>query len=128
MALFGATAKADLYIYKDKSGHMVITDLPPDNVRIMEMIKDKGRTSSRTSGFRDIEMDVSQKDQPNSDTEKASLDPVHRGVKADLPVQKEQPVVLRQAAASLPVITKANSSAFKYSEQVIRVPADIERR
>lgn len=128
ITLFVATAKADLYIYKDKSGHMVITDLPPDNVKIMEMIKDKGRTSSRASGFSDIEMDVSEKDQPSSDTEKASPGPVYRGEKADLPVQKEQPVVLHQAAASPPVITKANSSAFKYSDEVIRVPADIERR
>jgi hypothetical protein len=128
MTLFSATAEADLYIYKDKSGHMVIADLPPDNVKIMEMIKDKGRTFSRPSGFRDIEMDLSENYQPNSDIEKASLSPVYRGVKADLPAQKEQPVVLHQTAAPPPVITKANSAAFKYSEQVIHVPADIERR
>jgi hypothetical protein len=128
MTLFSATAEADLYIYKDKSGHMVIADLPPDNVKIMEMIKDKGRTFSRPSGFRDIEMDLSENYQPNSDIEKASLSPVYRGVKADLPAQKEQPVVLRQTASPPPVITKANSAAFKYSEQVIQVPADIERR
>lgn len=131
VVLFSANAEADLYIYKDKSGHMVITDLPPENVEIMEMIKDKGRISSRSSGFRDIkdiEMDLTKKYQRNSDIEKASLSPAYRGVKADVPARKEQPVVLRQTAAAPPVITKANSSAFKYSEEVIQVPADIERR
>lgn len=129
--LFGATAEADLYIYKDKSGNMVITDSPPDNAEIMEMIKDKGGTSSRSSGFRDIrdiKMDLTEKNKPNSDIEKASLSPAYRGVKADLPAKKEQTVVLRQTAAKPPVITKANTAAFKYSDEVIKVPMDIERR
>lgn len=126
--LFDATAEADLYIYKDKSGRMVITDSPPDNAEIMEMIKDKVGTSSRSSGFRDIKTDLTEKYQPNSDIEKASLSPAYRGVKADLPAKKEQTVVLRQTAAKPPVIIKANSAAFKYSDEVIKVPMDIERR
>ena len=111
--LFSATAEAEIYIYKDKGGNMVITDSPPDNVEIIEIIKDKGGTSSRSSGFRDIEMDLTEK---------------YRGVKADLPAQKEQTVVLRQTAVKPPVITKANSTAFKYSDEVIQVPIDIEGR
>ncbi len=74
--LFSATAEAEIYIYKDKSGNMVITDSPPDNVGKMEIIKDKGGTSSRSSGFRDIEMDLTAKYRPKSDIEKASLSTV----------------------------------------------------
>jgi S1-C subfamily serine protease len=74
--LFRATAEAEIYIYKDKSGNMVITDSPPDNVGKMEIIKDKGGTSSRASGFRDIEMDLTEKYRPKSDIEKASLSTV----------------------------------------------------
>jgi hypothetical protein len=139
--LFSATAAADIYIYKDKGGHMVITDSPPDNVEEMEIIKDKSGTSSRSAGFRDIEMDLTVKYRPKSDTEKASLGTVTvktsvrrgsgsklRGVKADLPAPKEQTVVLRQTAANPPVIIQANSTAYKYSDEVIQVPADIEGR
>jgi len=74
--LFRATAEAEIYIYKDKSGNMVITDSPPDNVGKMEIIKDKGGTSSRSSGFRDIEMDLTEKYRPKSEIEKASLSTV----------------------------------------------------
>jgi len=74
--LFRATAEADLYIYKDKSGNMVITDSPPNNVGEMEVIKEKGGTSSRSSGFRDIEMELTKKYRPKSDIEKASLSTV----------------------------------------------------
>lgn len=74
--LFRATAEAEIYIYKDKSGNMVITDSPQDNVGKMEIIKDKSGTSSRSSGFRDIEMDLTEKYRPKSDIEKASLSTV----------------------------------------------------
>jgi len=74
--LFGATAEAEIYIYKDKSGNMVMTDTPPDNVGKMEVIKDKGGTSSRSSSFRDIEMDLTEKYRPKGDIEKASLSTV----------------------------------------------------
>ncbi|MBU1713626.1 MAG: trypsin-like peptidase domain-containing protein [Proteobacteria bacterium] len=75
--LFRATAEAEIYIYKDKNGNMVITDSPPpDNVGKMEIIKDKGGTSSKPSGFRDIEMDLTDKYRPKSDIEKASLSTV----------------------------------------------------
>lgn len=126
--LFSATAEADLYIYKDKSGNMVITDSPPDNVEIMEMIKDKGRRSSGSSRDRDIEMNLAEKYRQKSDSEKASPSAVYRGVKADLPAQKEQTAVLHQTGVKPPVITKANNAAFKYSDEVIQVPIDIEGR
>ncbi len=76
VVLFRAMAEAELYIYKDKSGNMVITDSPPDNVGKMEVIKDKGGTSSRSSVFRDIEMELTDKYRPKSDIEKASLSTV----------------------------------------------------
>ncbi len=76
LILFRATAEAEIYIYKDKSGNMVITDSPPDNVEKMEIIKDKSVQSSRSSGFRDIEMDLTEKYRPKSDIEKASLSTV----------------------------------------------------
>lgn len=74
--LFSATAEAEIYIYKDKSGNMVITDIPPQNVEKMEVIKGKDGTPSRSSGFRDIEMDLKAKYRPKSDIEKASLSTV----------------------------------------------------
>jgi serine protease Do len=76
VTLFSATAEAEMYIYKDKSGNMVITDSPPDNVGKVEIIKDKGGRSSRSSGFRDIEKDLTEKYRPKSDIEKASLSTV----------------------------------------------------
>jgi S1-C subfamily serine protease len=74
--LFGVTAEADIYIYKDKNGNMVITDTPSENVEKVEIIKNKGGTSSRSSGFRDIQMDLTEKYRPKSDIEKASLSTV----------------------------------------------------
>ncbi len=76
LILFRATAEAEIYIYKDKSGKMVITDSPPENVGKMEIIKDKGGASSKSSGFRDIEMNLTEKYRPKSDIEKASLSTV----------------------------------------------------
>jgi serine protease Do len=76
LAFVEGMAQAEIYIYKDKSGNMVITDSPPDNVGKMEIIKDKGGTSSRSSGFRDIEKDLTEKYRPKSDIEKASLSTV----------------------------------------------------
>ncbi|MFH1410537.1 MAG: trypsin-like peptidase domain-containing protein [Patescibacteria group bacterium] len=70
------TAEAEIYIYKNKSGNMVITDTPPENVEKMEIIKDSGRTSSRSSGFRDIAMDLTEKYRPKDNIEKASLSTV----------------------------------------------------
>jgi serine protease Do len=74
--LFSATAEAEIYIHKDKSGKMVITDAPPVNVENMEIIETKDRRSSRSSGFRDIEKDLTEKYRPKSDIEKASLSTV----------------------------------------------------
>ena len=69
-------AEADIYQYKDKSGHWVLTDSPPGDVENMEIIKNKDGRSSRSSGFRDIEKDLTQKYRPKSDIEKASLSTV----------------------------------------------------
>jgi len=75
--LFGeGKAEADIYQYKDKSGNWVLTDSPPGNVENMEIIKNKDRRSSRSSGFRDIEKDLTEKYRPKSDIEKASLSTV----------------------------------------------------
>ncbi|MBU0575886.1 MAG: DUF4124 domain-containing protein, partial [Proteobacteria bacterium] len=57
-------AAADIYQYKDKNGHWVLTDSPPDNVEKMEIRKDKDARSSRSSGFRDIEKDLTEKYRP----------------------------------------------------------------
>jgi serine protease Do len=73
---FNATAEADIYIYKDKNGNSVITDSPPDKVEKLEIIKDKGGVSLKSSGFRDIEVDLTEKYRPKSDIEKASLSTV----------------------------------------------------
>jgi len=69
-------AEADIYTYKDKNGHWVLTDSPPGNVENMEIIKDKDGRFSRSSGFRDIEKDLTEKYRPKSDIEKASLSTV----------------------------------------------------
>jgi S1-C subfamily serine protease len=75
--LFGeGKAEADIYQYKDKSGNWVLTDSPPGNVENMEIIKNKDGRSSRSSGFRDIEKDLTVKYMPKSDIEKASLSTV----------------------------------------------------
>jgi serine protease Do len=75
--LFGeGKAEADIYQYKDKSGNWVLTDSPPGNVENMEIIKNKDRRSSRSSGFRDIEKDLTEKYRPKTDIEKASLSTV----------------------------------------------------
>lgn len=169
VVLFGATAEADMYIYKDKKGHMVITDSPPDNVGKMEIIKDGGGMSSRPAGFRDIETDVTAKYRTKSNTERDSLGTVtvkssisqgsgffinENGYiltnthvprldetemkkrekdigRADQKREHDRAAVTmeeRQSAVKPPVIAKAKSAAFKYSDNVIQVPADIERR
>ena len=69
-------AEADIYTYKDKNGNWVLTDSPPGNVENMEIIKNKDGRSSRSSGFRDIEKDLTEKYRPKSDIEKASLSTV----------------------------------------------------
>jgi serine protease Do len=75
--LFGeGKAEAGIYGYKDKNGNWVLTDSPPDNVENMEIIKSKDRRSSRSSGFRDIEKDLTEKYRPKSEIEKASLSTV----------------------------------------------------
>jgi len=55
------------------------------------------------------------------------------GLKTDetlsvLPAQKKQVVTRRQTAIKIPVITTENKASFKYSDEVIQVPPDIERR
>ncbi len=70
-------AEAGIYQYKDKSGHWVLTDSPPpDNIENMEIIEGKDRRSSSSSGFRDIEKDLTERYRPKSDIEKASLSTV----------------------------------------------------
>jgi S1-C subfamily serine protease len=69
-------AEADIYTYKDKNGNWVLTDSPPGNVENVEIIKDKDGRFSRSSGFRDIEKDLTEKYRPKSDIEKASLSTV----------------------------------------------------
>jgi serine protease Do len=75
--MFG-TGKADagIYGYKDKNGNWVLTDSPPDNAGNMEIIEYKDGKSSRSSGFRDIERDLTEKYRPKSEIEKASLSTV----------------------------------------------------
>ncbi len=69
-------AEADFYKYKDKKGNWVFTDSPPGNVENMQIIEDQNRRSSRSSGFKDIEKDLTDKYRPKSDLEKASLSTV----------------------------------------------------
>ena len=69
-------AEADFYKYKDKRGNWVFTDSPPGNVQNMEIIENKDGRSSRSSGSRDIEKDLTEKYRPKSDIEKASLSTV----------------------------------------------------
>jgi hypothetical protein len=136
---FGAAADAEIYIFKDNNGRIVITDSLPDNAEKMERLNDKSGTSSSASGFRDMGADSTARHRQKSDN--ASLHtvtvrkPVRRGsgsnepgVKADMPVPKEQTGALHRATMQPPVITQANSAAFKYSDEVIRVPVDIEGR
>lgn len=74
--LTGGDSEADIYQYKDKNGSWVITDTPPDNVAETKVIRDKVRQSSRSSGFRDIERNLSEKFNPQSEIETASLSTV----------------------------------------------------
>jgi serine protease Do len=74
--LFSAAAEAEVYIYKDKSGNMVITDTPPGNVENVEVMETRDKRSSKSSGFRDIEKDLTEKYRPKSEIEKASLSTV----------------------------------------------------
>ena len=75
--LFGAgRAEADIYQYKDKNGHWVLTDSPPGHVENVEIIKNRDGRPSRSSGFRDIEGDLMEKYRPKSDIEKASISTV----------------------------------------------------
>ena len=69
-------AEAEFYKYKDKSGNWVFTDSPPGNVDNMEIIGNQDRRSSKSSGFKDIEKDLTEKYPPKSDVEKASLSTV----------------------------------------------------
>jgi serine protease Do len=65
-------AEADIFRYKDKNGNWVLTDSPPDHIENMEVIRDD-RRSSRSSGFRDIERDLTGKYRPQNEIEMASL-------------------------------------------------------
>jgi serine protease Do len=69
-------AEADIYQYKDKNGHWVLTDSPPGNIENAKIIKDKDGRSSRSSGFRDIERDLAGKYRPKSEIEMAALSTV----------------------------------------------------
>ncbi len=69
-------AEADFYKYKDKNGNWVFTDSPPGNVGNVEIIENQDQRSSKSSGFRDIEKDLTQKYRPQSEIEKASLSTV----------------------------------------------------
>jgi serine protease Do len=74
--LFSAAAEAEVYIYKDKSGNMVITDTPPGNVENVEVMETRDKRPTKSSGFRDIEKDLTEKYRPKSEIEKASLSTV----------------------------------------------------
>ncbi|MBM4313259.1 MAG: DUF4124 domain-containing protein [Deltaproteobacteria bacterium] len=137
--LFNAAADAEIYIFKDKNGRMVITDSPPNNVEKMEMFNDKSGASSSSAGFRGIGTDSTAGHRQKSDNTSLGTvtvkKPVRRGsgskdpgVKPDMPAPKEQRGMLQHTAAQPPVITRANSAAFKFSDEVIRVPVDIEGR
>jgi len=76
LAFSEGKAEADIYQYKDKNGHWVLTDSPPGNVENVKIIKDKDGRSSRSSGFRDIERDLAGKYRPKSEIEMASLSTV----------------------------------------------------
>lgn len=76
LLLSAGSSEADIYQYRDKNGNWVITDTPPDNVEDMKVIRDKERRSSRSSGFRDIERELSGKFNPQSEIETASLSTV----------------------------------------------------
>jgi serine protease Do len=66
-------AGADIYQYKDQNGNWVLTDSPPGHVENMQIIKDRDGRSSKSSGFRDIERDLTEKYRPKSEIEMASL-------------------------------------------------------
>jgi len=74
LVLAEGEAEADIYQYKDKDGNWVLTDTPPADVEKIEIIKD--RRSSGSSGFRDIEKDLTRKYPPKSKIEMASLSTV----------------------------------------------------
>ena len=69
-------AVADLYRYKDENGHWVITDVPPEGVHNMETTKDGGGRPSRSSRFRDLQKDLTERYHPQSPIEAASLSTV----------------------------------------------------
>jgi S1-C subfamily serine protease len=69
-------AEAQYYKYKDKDGNWVFTDSPPGNVPNMEIIGGQKGGSPRSTGFRDIEKDLTEKFRPRNNIEKASLSTV----------------------------------------------------
>jgi serine protease Do len=72
--LFGERhAAAEYYKYQDKSGNWVFTDSPPADSRNVEIIGNKG---GKSSGFRDIEKDLTGKYRPKDEIEKACLSTV----------------------------------------------------
>jgi serine protease Do len=76
LAFAQGKATADIYQYRDKNGHWVLTDSPPAHVENMEIIKERERRSSKSSGFRDIEKELTGKYQPQNEIERASLSTV----------------------------------------------------
>lgn len=72
----GERAAADIYQYKDRNGHWVLTDTPPAHGEHVEVIRERDRKSLRSSGFRDIEKELAGKYQPQSEIERASLSAV----------------------------------------------------
>ncbi|MBN2437846.1 MAG: trypsin-like peptidase domain-containing protein [Deltaproteobacteria bacterium] len=72
----GGKVDADIYQYKDQKGNWVLTDSPPGHVDKMQIIKDRDGRSSRSSGFRDIERDLTGKYRPKNEIEIASLSTV----------------------------------------------------
>ena len=76
LAFSEGKAEAAIYQYKDKNGNWVLTDSPPGNVEKTEIIKDRAGRSSRSTGFRDIERDLTEKYRPKSEIEMASLSTV----------------------------------------------------
>jgi serine protease Do len=72
----GGLAEADIYQYKDKNGNWVLTDSPPDHAEIIDITREKERTSPGAIGFRDIEKDLTEKFNPKSEIETASISTV----------------------------------------------------
>ena len=72
--LFGERqAAAEYYKYQDKGGNWVFTDSPPANAENVEII---GNKDGKSSGFRDIEKDLTGKYRPKDEIEKACLSAV----------------------------------------------------